>query len=162
MEAHMYSGWSFNLSSAAICNKKQLIGAVDSRDRSIFPLIYVCIPHILTQSTPQLQIQVWWSWCFQRFDLIIFTFYSRRTMRALVLLNQAVTFDWKLLNFETIPFTVLFMLANIYSTSLNYSFDTYSVLSSWAIPFFYLFWFIVGFIGRSSTFLGGFFDVRMN
>jgi hypothetical protein len=41
-----------------------------------------------------------------RLDLIIFTFYSRRTILALVLLNHAVTLDWKLLNLETRPLTV--------------------------------------------------------
>lgn len=54
-------------------------------------------------------------------------------MRALVLLNQPVTLDWKLLNLETKPFTVPFMLANISRTSLNYYFVTYSVLSSWGL-----------------------------
>jgi hypothetical protein len=68
----------------------------------------------------------------QRLDLIIFTFYYRRTILALVLLNQDVTFIWKLLNLETRPVTVPLMLAIISKTSLNYYFVTYSVLSSLA------------------------------
>lgn len=67
-----------------------------------------------------------------RFCLIILTLDSRMETLALMLLTQPVTLSWKLLNFEAMLLMVLFILANIETTSLNSSLVTYSTESSFS------------------------------